>query len=426
MARLFKRRLEPGPGRPAPRVRSRRGYVSDESRRRRGDIPWRRVAAAPRPRRGCSVETSRGGFAAATRIFRGDESRGSSEGTGHVRSRMRGSTDSVGSARLRRGRDADIPWRRVALAPRVPRGSSEGTMSEGARERGQRIVSARVDSAAATTWMYERDRRASQVRAPRAAGARAGRVDERRRPADRLVASRRRRPRGAARVLGLAAARARGELRAALRAPRPRRRARVGAVPRVARALRERRFRCPGPLRRRGARPAVPPIRKTQDAAAAGPRGGPSGLPSARRRADGGAPRHVPSRRGDSADASRRRRSDVHISRRGVAATPRLLRGYSVQTESPRRREYFEERSRGDAAAATWIFRGDGVVAATPRPRRGYSAETEARRRYDSVAVPHEVLAVGGDAPRFALAGWFHQDQQLMHEPKGGEVRAMY
>ena len=65
---------------------------------------------------------------------------------------------------------------------------------------------------------------------------------------------------------------------------------------------------------------------------------------------------------------------------------------------------------------------------------------------YDSVAVPHEVLAVPfprpfffpfyppiyaiaatykppqveGDAPRFALAGWFHEGQQAMHEPAGG------
>ena len=61
---------------------------------------------------------------------------------------------------------------------------------------------------------------------------------------------------------------------------------------------------------------------------------------------------------------------------------------------------------------------------------------------YDSVAVPHEVLAVRlprsfffllyaiaatcnppqveGDAPRFALAGWFHEGQQAMHEPAGG------
>ena len=54
-----------------------------ESRRRRdADVPWRRVAAA-------------------TRIFRGDESRP-----------RRGY-----SAETSRGRDADVPWRRVAAAP---------------------------------------------------------------------------------------------------------------------------------------------------------------------------------------------------------------------------------------------------------------------------------------------------------------------
>ena len=39
--------------------------------------------------------------------------------------------------------------------------------------------------------------------------------------------------------------------------------------------------------------------------------------------------------------------------------------------------------------------------------------------------VPHEVLAVGGAAPRFALAGWFHQDQQPLHHPYS-EVRDAY
>ena len=47
----------------------------------------------------------------------------------------------------------------------------------------------------------------------------------------------------------------------------------------------------------------------------------------------------------------------VWIFRRRVAATPRLRRGYSVET------------GRGDAAAATWTFRGD-------RRRRGRSMET--------------------------------------------------
>merc|ERR1712097_94314 len=86
----------------------------------------------------------------------------------------------------------------------------------------------------------------------------------------------------------------------------------------------------------------------------------------------------------------------AQIFRGRVAATPRLRRGYSV------------ERGRGDAAAATWTFHGDGSrrrrgrdvdvpwgrvaascdvdvprrwVAATPRLRRGYSAETGATPR---------------------------------------------
>ena len=51
--------------------RSPRGYVSDESLRRRDDVdsPWRRVAAAPR--RGDSAEASRGGGAATPRPRRG-------------------------------------------------------------------------------------------------------------------------------------------------------------------------------------------------------------------------------------------------------------------------------------------------------------------------------------------------------------------
>ena len=51
-----------GAGKP-DEVRSPRGSSSDGSQRRRGrdgDIPWRRVEATPRPRRGHSVETSRG------------------------------------------------------------------------------------------------------------------------------------------------------------------------------------------------------------------------------------------------------------------------------------------------------------------------------------------------------------------------------
>ena len=66
-------------------------FRGDESRRRRGcrvDSPGGR-----QPRRGYFAETSRGDAAGAAWIVRGDGSR-----------------------------DVDIPWRRVAATPRVPRG----------------------------------------------------------------------------------------------------------------------------------------------------------------------------------------------------------------------------------------------------------------------------------------------------------------
>ena len=73
--------------------------------------------------------------------------------------------------------------------------------------------------------------------------------------------------------------------------------------------------------------------------------------------------------RGYSADGSRRRRGgDVDISWR----RDRRRRGRDVK--NPWR------QGRGDAAAGTWIFHGDGV-AATPRLGRGYFMETGSRRR---------------------------------------------
>ena len=62
----------------------------------------------------------------------------------------------------------------------------------------------------------------------------------------------------------------------------------------------------------------------------------------------------VRSPRGHSNESRRRRGCHVDIPWRRVAATPRLPRGYSMET------------SRGDAAAATWIFRGGAS-----RRRRG-------------------------------------------------------
>ena len=49
---------------------------------------------------------------------------------------------------------------------------------------------------------------------------------------------------------------------------------------------------------------------------------------------------------------------------------------YVCRVDTPR-------TGRGDAAAATWIFRGNGAAATPPR-RRGRSAETGARLRYGS------------------------------------------
>ena len=97
-----------------------------------GAVPTARLPNRSRRRRGRgnSVETSRGGAAAATRIFRGDESR------------------------RRRGYDVDIPWRRVAAAPRLRRGYSVETTP-----RLQRVNSAETSrgGAAATTWIFSRD-----------------------------------------------------------------------------------------------------------------------------------------------------------------------------------------------------------------------------------------------------------------------------
>ena len=99
-----------------------------------------------------------------------------------------------------------------------------------------------------------------------------------------------------------------------------------------------------------------------------------------------------------------------------VAATPRLRRGYSVETSrgdaaaTPRRRRgYSVETSRGAAAAATRIFRESRRrrgrdadipwrrVAATPRPRRGYSASRgDAAARATELGETKTVFAASG------------------------------
>ena len=80
--------------------------------------------------------------------------------------------------------------------------------------------------------------------------------------------------------------------------------------------------------------------------------------------------------RGDDDVRARRRRRgrDVDIPRRGVAAPPRPRRGYSA------------ERSRGDAAAATWIFRGE-----ESRRRRGRHVDISLMNRGDAAEGPRRV-----------------------------------
>ena len=125
-------------------------------------------------------------------------------------------------------------------------------------------------------------------------------------------------------------------------------------------------------------------------------------------RADGGSdvgavdvPDAVRQPRGYAADGSQRRRG-CHADIPCIAAPPRLPRGYYVD--------------RGDAAAATWIFRelrprrgchmDIPCIAAPPRPRRGYSVETRhsaaATRTFDrdrrAPQVPDAVALYGPDA----------------------------
>ena len=105
--------VEPAPDadipwrRAAATPRPRRGHSVEKSRGRDADTPWRRAAATPRRRGGHSMEKSRGDAAATRRTFRGEESR------------------------RRRGCDVDIPWGRFAATRRIFRGE------ESRRRRGR-------------------------------------------------------------------------------------------------------------------------------------------------------------------------------------------------------------------------------------------------------------------------------------------------
>ena len=95
----------------------------------------------------------------------------------------------------------------------------------------------------------------------------------------------------------------------------------------------------------------------------------------------------VLSQRGSSEDGSRGRRGcDVDIPWRWGRGDARLRRGYSVET------------GRGDAAAATWTFRG-GRVAATPRLRRGHSVGDGSRLRRGCSVVTGRGDACDVDIP---------------------------
>ena len=114
----------------------RAGYVSDESRRRRGrgvDISWRRGAATPRLGRAFVEIMSR--RRRGRWIFRGDGSR------------------------RRRGRGVDGPWRRVAATPRLPRGDFVET-GRGDAAWNNIVETGRGDAAAAT-WIFTGDKNAS-------------------------------------------------------------------------------------------------------------------------------------------------------------------------------------------------------------------------------------------------------------------------
>ena len=119
------------PPAPAPAPRPYRGraenvlVVRPSRGQRRQSIPWGRL----RRRRACRVDIpwgriaapNRGTAAAAAWIFRGEEPRAPSRIVRGGRTREGSSAAGPGS-RLRRACHVDIPWGRVAAAPRMPRG----------------------------------------------------------------------------------------------------------------------------------------------------------------------------------------------------------------------------------------------------------------------------------------------------------------
>ena len=132
----------------------------DGSSRKKLGCPTTRGAFAARIFRGPGARRRRGRdvdipwkriAATPSRIVRGSRSREGGSVAG---------TYGPGSRR-RRGRDVDIPWKRIVAGADRPRGRRAG---EGVLEkRGQQMVSARVDSAAGAAWIVRGDDERARV-----------------------------------------------------------------------------------------------------------------------------------------------------------------------------------------------------------------------------------------------------------------------
>ena len=137
---------------------------------------------APRPRRYCSAETSRGAATATAWIVRGDESR-RRRGRDVDRPWRRVAAATAwmfrgDETRRRRGRDVDRPWRRVA-APRPQRGYSAETSRGAVGASPRALASAAAETPIAAGAAPRRERRRGPRRRARAANRRSGEGDRR-------------------------------------------------------------------------------------------------------------------------------------------------------------------------------------------------------------------------------------------------------
>ena len=311
----------------------------------------RDVGATPWPRRGYSVETSRGGRPrAATRIFRGRRvvaaprlRRGySADGSRRRRGLRRGY--SADGSRRRRGCDVDIPWEatpRLRDRPQVRAALSKTDHGRG-RGRGRTLR---------TAGRVLRRRPAPDRRPPLAGGRGADGTSR------DIPAAGARRPRAP----DLLRVRPRGVLRRVLHVPG-----------RDVRRVRRRLWATRGRRRRRFDRAPGPGIGGSR--VRHGPRGASRAFVLAPRESS------VETGRGDAAvvtwifrgDGSRRRRGyDVDIPWRPIAATPRLRRGYSVETGRDQHTSGTAAPTRSQkASASSWTT---SPTAAAPRASAGTS-----------------------------------------------------